>query len=729
MRRLVISACAIAITAPMVAAPSLAATPRAESVVAAAAPAAIYVPTHDLTQKANAEARRMRDKMPFISKLPTLVGNELVWKIDISPMRVTSTKGSALLDRVGGTLIVGPAGANFRFPLGNQNSSKPLLVKRLPSRLVTKAGPQEFRVTLPRKVAAELRKISKSEVARRIAVLMWDDKDVDTTHPGYDRRQMADSSMPSRVVKYLQSRRSAVEPRGWRRPVPTTSLVRASSWLPATTVLYNGSPYDVAVSMQSVQCNYFTGGIGYQQVPVAFPDPLTSGSSFEWWNAAQTYGSNTLTTSLSTAQKHAEGPWKSLTKTALESLGNAGLVNRITGSAAKGLHLFASSFAVGLVEMGVVAAIVNHKTWYDGCSNAGTAFNIAWTNVSLGATQTPGNVNYWVPSFNRTANMVSVPVTSVPAVAAGSPLTGYNATSQNGLAASTQDLEKELGFGGSVTLATMNAGCTGSTCPPDSCVYTNQQKGNPNSTAATTAYGSSSLGGGTTAAWGPCNATLWSTGRTPRDMDHANYTYTAFNQALSLMIGYSTTAYATAGPSPAVPQPTTASDAAACVATATPCAFYQSATGSTPAEFGCTPGTWNMLTPWSSTTPTMNLSSPPSAYKAASELSMQLAFTGVKNGVTGTYFAPPGQGGNVTSSFSPSAVNVWAMTPSRLKAVQQVLGEGGYVTEWLCVMTAATTIPSGIPPTSTAMNLGWYGVPSIVSVANPAGNVLSPPAQ
>ena len=70
--------------------------------------------------------------------------------------------------------------------------------------------------------------------------------------------------------------------------MPTTSLVRASSWLPATTVLYNGSPYDVAVSMQSVQCNYFTGGIGYQQVPVAFPDPLTSGSSFEWWNAAQT---------------------------------------------------------------------------------------------------------------------------------------------------------------------------------------------------------------------------------------------------------------------------------------------------------------------------------------------------------------------------------------------------------------------------------------------------------
>lgn len=195
------------------------------------------------------------------------------------------------------------------------------------------------------------------------------------------------------------------------------------------------------------------------------------------------------------------------------------------------------------------------------------------------------------------------------------------------------------------------------------------------------------------------------------------------------MIGYSTTAYATAGPSPAVAKPTTASNAASCVATATPCAFYQPAAGSTAPEFGCTPGTWNMLTPWSSTTPTMNLSRPPSAYKAASELTMQLAFTGVRaNGTTGTFFAPPSQGGNVTSSFSPSAVNVWAMTPARLAAVQQVLGAGGYVTKWLCVMTAATTIPSGIPPASTAMNLGWYGVPAIASVPNPPGNVVSPPS-
>ena len=126
----------------------------------------------------------------------------------------------------------------------------------------------------------------------------------------------------------------------------------------------------------------------------------------------------------------------------------------------------------------------------------------------------------------------------------------------------------------------------------------------------------------------------------------------------------------------------------------------------------------------------MNLSSPPSAYNADSQLNMQLAFTGVTaSGTPVTYFAPTNLGGSVTSSFSPSTINLWQLSPANLAAVQNVLGgPGGYVTEWMCVMTAATTIPSGIPPTSTAMNLGWYGVPVIVPLANPAGNILSPPA-
>ena len=92
-------------------------------------------------------------------------------------------------------------------------------------------------------------------------------------------------------------------------------------------------------------------------------------------------------------------------------------------------------------------------------------------------------------------------------------------------------------------------------------------------------------------------------------------------------------------------------------------------------------------------------------------------------------FAPKDLGGSVTSSFSPSAVNPWALSPVNLSAVQSALGgPGGYVTQWLCVMTAESSIPSGIPTTTTAMNLGWYGVPIVVPIANPAGNAVSPPA-
>ena len=259
------------------------------------------------------------------------------------------------------------------------------------------------------------------------------------------------------------------------------------------------------------------------------------------------------------------------------------------------------------------------------------------------------------------------------------------------------------------------------------CNYSNQQIGNPNSSTPTSQYGASSLGGGTTASWGPCVATTYYQGQTYTGNSPGSFISEA--EGFSFMIGYSTTAYNTAGPSPAISQPTTAASSTACIATSTPCAFYTPAAASSPPIFGCTPGTWNMLTPWSSTTPTMNLSSPPSAYKASSELAMQLAFTGVtSSGTTGTYFAPPDLGGNVTSSFSPTAVNVWQMTPANLAAVQRVLGAGGYVKEWLCVMTAATTIPSGIPTTSTAMNLGWYGVPTVVPFTNPPGNPLSPPA-
>jgi hypothetical protein len=145
------------------------------------------------------------------------------------------------------------------------------------------------------------------------------------------------------------------------------------------------------------------------------------------------------------------------------------------------------------------------------------------------------------------------------------------------------------------------------------------------------------------------------------------------------------------------------------------------------------PGTWNMMTPWNGSSPSMNLSSPPDVYQAVSNLTTQLAFTGVTaSGTPVTDLVPGSDGGNVTSSFSPTANNPFNITPAAMSTIQNVLGgAGSYVTQWHCVMTANTTIPAGIKqvaPSANAMNLVWYGVPIAASVANPAGNVLSPPS-
>lgn len=107
---------------------------------------------------------------------------------------------------------------------------------------------------------------------------------------------------------------------------------------------------------------------------------------------------------------------------------------------------------------------------------------------------------------------------------------------------------------------------------------------------------------------------------------------------------------------------------------------------------------------------------------------MQRAFTGVTaTGKPVTYLAPQNIAGSVTISFSPTTVNSWLLAPDSLAAVQSGLGgPGGYVTEWMCIMTPNSAIPSGIPPASTAMNLGWYGVPTVVPIGHPAGKVLSP---
>jgi hypothetical protein len=86
----------------------------------------------------------------------------------------------------------------------------------------------------------------------------------------------------------------------------------------------------------------------------------------------------------------------------------------------------------------------------------------------------------------------------------------------------------------------------------------------------------------------------------------------------------------------------------------------------------------------------------------------------------------------VVSSFSPSTNNPFPISPAAMSLIQNSLGgPGSYVTQWHCVLGASTTLPTGInqlAPAAVAMNLVWTGTPVAASVANPAGNILSPPA-
>ena len=723
MKRTLLAALVVAVSTSLLTSPSMAATGAADGngpvnrSVASGAPAGTSAPT----MTAEAFAQRLRDKMPYISKQPTLVGNDVVWTVDVSPMRLTAKKGVSLLDRVGGSLSVSKPGIH----VGEQDGN--LLTKTVAPRLITKNGAQVFRVTLPKAVADDLRKLSPRELRRRVGVDMWNDKDTNAATPGYDRRQITSTLLPPGIAAYLASRRYAVNPAGHHRSdtraLHRAQFKKAQSNTMGTIVVYNGSPFNLNVAGSAVQCVVPWSNNNWPPGPFT----LQPNASLEFYNVSIIAGNPIWYNSQqSQVDQKATSPWKSMGELALAGLSKGALVANITGNFSKGLKTVFTSMTVDLVLKGVIGAIAGSNE----CGNAGSAGTIAWTNASLGATQTAGNVSYWVPSFGRTAPMVGVQPTSIPTVAPGSPLTGYNATSANGLAVSPAVLQRELGMGGTVTLATLNSAQQNGNYHGFWCNFSNQQIGNPNSAQPTWQYGSTSLGGGTTASWGPCNATSVNT---DADYNAEMYMYSApgkdlENEGVTVLIGYSTTAFATAGPSPALPA-TTAASAAACVGTTAPCAYVVPASGSTPPILGCTPGTWNMLTPWNGTA-SMNLSSPPSAYNATSELTMQVGFTGVTaSGSPVTMFAPSSLGGSVTSSFSPSAVNEWLLSPTNLAAVQAALGgPGGYVQNWMCVMTAESSIPSGIPTSSTAMNLGWYGVPVVVPIANPAGNAVSPPS-
>jgi hypothetical protein len=752
MKRFAVVLCAVAAATSLVASPSFGASNGSSEVAGAGderslesgvqAPASIAAA---VDPKADKRASQLRDKMPFFSQEPTVVGDSLVFTVDVSPMREKDKKGSALLDRIGGNVEISRVGVDVRKPgsITAENAADTLLVSRvLPERTVTKAGDQSFRVRLPKSVAADLRRLSPTQLRQRVKADIWNDKDTNAGGARHDRRQGTTSWMVSSYRTYLESRRpglscgtkcstvnsAAVERRAMRSMGLFLPAKPPPESVAGTVVVYNGSPFDIDIAINPVQCMIpaiWDGG------PPTNPPTLPANSSYEFFQATQITGNQYYTASQSVLEQSAKDGMDSLQNDAFVSLERAAYLKHITQSFSRGLIYFGSSMAFD-ITLGMVSTLIAKS---NACTNAGSAYNISWTNTNIGGNQTAGNVNYWAPSYSRTVGMGSPQVspTSIPDLAPGSPLSAYNATSQNGLAVDYSTLLAELGFGGSVNLATLNSSQRNGSYSGYWCNFRNQQMANPNA-SGTGQFGSSALGGGSSMDWGPCLATA-ATGSP--DWIASEYGISGGaqgnieNTGMSILIGYSSTANVTAGPSPAEP-PVSAASATACTMTKAPCIYTIPTSAASPnLTVGCTPGSWNLMTPWNGSN--INLSSPPNAYQASSTMSTQIAFTGfTASGTPITNSIPVADGGNVASSFAPNAVNPFTFSPGNLASIQASLGgPGGYVTNWLCVMTANVLVPSGVStvsPSAVAMNLGWYGKPVVAYAPNPAGNLLSPPA-
>lgn len=696
-------------------------------------------------------AGELRDMMPFFSQEPTLVGDDLVFELNVAPMRDAATKGSGLLDRVGGRLTISRKGVNMMSPGTFADGSpvgKVLMARNIPTREVTKAGAQQFKVALPPNVADELRAVPKSKLMERVRVVMRNDKDIDASTPGYERQQLMSSFMVPSFKEYLASKRpeNVVSSSGIESRSKTRSRVAAQAMsAPGTWVVYNGSPFDLEVSMNIVQCIE-----PFLSNWAASPGAVPSNTSFEFPQVAAISGDidTVFVPDASNVNSSATNPMSSLGESTLSAIGEGALVYHITESASAGLMSFGTKMAFSLILNASYGAIVNSNA----CANAGSAISMAWTNVGIGASQTAGNVSYYAPGFNRTNSISGVSPSSLPALAPGSPLTAYQATSGNGLAVAASALQSQIGMQGSVLLSTLNQG---------QCDYKAQQTPNLNSTGQGSAgksqpYGASALMGGTTPDWGPCDAVAVTGGDDDENEDYYATTNTGdlSAESMSILIGYATTTASPSGPYP-VNASRSAANSSMCVSGTSPCIYATtptsattstttpttritspltttSATTNTDLTVGCTPGDWNLITPWNNAN--ISLTSPPSYYSSQSYLNTTIAYTGITaSGAATSGMAIPMPLGTVTSSFSPDTVNSFVLTPQDLSALQATLGgPGGYVTNWLCVFSAYTLIPtgiaaSGINPGATQMNLGWYGTPVAAAIPNPAGNILSPP--
>ncbi|MCX6413491.1 MAG: hypothetical protein NTU77_02610, partial [Actinobacteria bacterium] len=455
---------------------------------------------------------------------------------------------------------------------------------------------------LPRKVADSLRKVPKKRLSERVKVMLWHDKDTNPSIGGFEVRQFAAAftspSTPAKKKAKPRETRSGTRSIFMEEPTPVAPV-------PAPFALFNGSPFDLTVTVTAVQCT--TGTAVTNQV-------IPAGTTFMWDQQAllansQDYNSNPSETASDSLNE---------AFTSADEAAQVGLEAGIAHGVSKGVLTAGAFVAVDLVSVGVKALIAAGKA---NCTNSGSAWQINWTATDVNPSQTPGNINYWVPAYGSTASLGGVPTSNLP-VTTGmgvTPLTAYNATSDNGLAVTPAQLQSQLYSTGSLVMAMLNknvqsyspVGCGNIASNPCTAVYdcnlSNQEQTNPASTSTTTNFGASAFTGGISADWSACSgSTQMQYTNSGKSNPDANVAY-IMSVGNTVLLGFGNTTITKGGPY-AAGTATSAASVGLCAATAAPCITAASVPGtsSTTADSsvstGCTVGDWNFATPWNAKT-------------------------------------------------------------------------------------------------------------------------------
>ena len=667
--------------------------------------------------------------MPVVVFDPSLKGNVLSFKVKATAWRTATRNSTAAVDRLGGRLQISRKGVDLRFPSRDTQTKSGdlyLMNKAIPTRVINRDGTFTISAKLPRKVADSLRKVPKKRLSERVNVMLWHDKDTNPNIGGFEVRQFATAfSLPGTPAKKKakpRETRSVTRSFFMEEPTPVAPV-------PAPFALFNGSPFDLTVTVTAVQCT--TGTAVTNQV-------IPAGTTFMWdqqaWLAGNSYYNENPS---ATAEDSLNDSFASADEAA-----QVGLEASIAHGASKGVLTAGAFVAVDLVSAGVKALIAAGKA---NCTNSGSAWQINWTATDVNPSQTAGNINYWVPAYGSTASLGGVPTSNLP-VTTGmgvTPFTAYNATSANGLAVTPAQLQSQLYSTGSLVMAMLNknvqsyspSGC-GSANNPCTAVYdcnlSNQEQTNPASTSTSTNFGASAFTGGISADWSACSGSeqMAYTNKGAQDPDQS----VAFVMSVgnTVLLGLGNTTITKGGPY-AAGTATSAASVGLCAATAAPCITAASVPGtsSTTADSsvstGCTVGDWNFATPWNAKT--YSLSNPPASYSSVNQMASQLAYRGVSSSGASMIYALPTNvsASTITGGFSPTGSNLWMLTNSDLQQIQNTI-PGGYVSQWGCVMSANTQIPQGLTGgANNALNLNWNGTPVTAWINNPAGNLTSPP--